>query len=93
MLNKSLQKIRTLLSFIRVLLASRGAQSNGHFRQHRPVESRINGGRVRYSYLASARRVRVGTIVSKRFELNTDAGRRIITRKFKVLKHGNLVAA
>lgn len=103
MLNYIIARTRWIISAIIKLFSKSGDTTNGtsasRFR-FRPRALRPRGtGRsssrmlVRYSYLASARRVRVGSIVLKRFELNTKSGRRIVSRRFKVLKHGYLVAA
>lgn len=103
MLKKAIARARRIIGAIMNLFANRGVRANGttatkdtrYKFQPRALKTRIRRvrRRVRYSYLASARRVHVGSVMLKRFELNTAAGRRIVSRKFKVLKHGKLVAA
>ncbi|MGA9769990.1 MAG: hypothetical protein WBV94_13180 [Blastocatellia bacterium] len=95
MLNKAIRIARWLISAIKSLFTFRGATSDGRIDRSIPgwTHRRGSRGRVRYSYLASARRVHIGSIILKRFELNTQTGKRIISRKFKVLRHGRLVAA
>ncbi|HST21000.1 MAG TPA: hypothetical protein VLR90_07780 [Blastocatellia bacterium] len=99
-MNKAIARARWLISVIMNLFANRGTskkkstttQYKFQPRAFKPHGSRLRR-RVRYSYLASSRRVHVGSVILKRFELHTKSGRRIISRRFKVLKHGYLVAA
>lgn len=102
MIKKTIAKARQFAGAIKKLFADRGVETTGTIGttvtqykfQPRALKTRVRLARrrVRYSYLASARQVHVGSVVLKRFELNTAAGRRIVSRKFKVLKHGRLVA-
>ncbi|MGA9769995.1 MAG: hypothetical protein WBV94_13205 [Blastocatellia bacterium] len=95
MLNKEIRIARWLISAIKSLFTFRGATSDGRINRSIPgwTPRRGSRGRVRYSYLASARRVHIGSVILKRFELNTSSGRRMVSRKFKMLRHGRLVAA